>query len=204
MLRWARCLALLAAMLWCSVAQAQTVASIVGGAEDANGQPVTGIKVRISGDSLLGGEQEQLTATDGRVRFVDLLPGVYQVEASADGFQTVKIDEVRLSPGETSDLTFFMEVRTTEDVIVVTREAPALDFRKTSLGGSLSKELMRALPQADPNYLKTTRFFPGVDISLSEGYPQINGGSNYSNAFFLDIFYETLPLPTSTGSCQLF
>ena len=186
MLRWARCLALLAAMLWCNLAQAQTVASIVGGAEDANGQPVTGIKVRISGDSLLGGEQEQLTATDGRVRFVDLLPGVYQVEASADGFQTVKIDEVRLSPGETSDLTFFMEVRTTEDVIVVTREAPALDFRKTSLGGSLSKELMRALPQADPNYLKTTRFFPGVDISLSEGYPQINGGSNYSNAFFLD------------------
>jgi hypothetical protein len=147
---------------------------------------VSGIKVRVSGDSLLGGEQEQLTATDGRVRFVDLLPGVYRVEATAEGFQSVKIDDVRLSPGETADLTFFMEVTTTEEVIVVTREAPSLDFRKTSLGGSLSKELMRALPQADPNYLKTTRFFPGVDISLSEGYPQINGGSNYSNTFMID------------------
>ena len=77
----------------------------------------------------------------------------------------MKIDEVRLSPGETSDLTFFMEVRTTEDVIVVTREAPALDFRKTSLGGSLSKELMRALPQARTRFQTATRFFPGVDIS---------------------------------------
>ena len=185
-LSWLRWLLVVCAVVWSSVAQAQTVASIVGGAEDANGQAVTGIKVRISGDSLLGGEQEQLTATDGRVRFVDLLPGVYRVEASADGFQTVKIDDVRLSPGETSDLTFFMEVRTTEDVIVVTREAPALDFRKTSLGGSLSKELMRALPQARTRFQTATRFFPGVDISGNAGYPQINGGSNNSNAFLID------------------
>lgn len=184
--RWSKWWVLLSMLLWCSLAEAQTVASIVGGAEDANGQPVTGILVRIAGDSLLGGEQQQLTEADGRVRFVDLLPGVYRVEATAEGFQSVKIDDVRLSPGETADLTFFMEVKTTEEVIVVTREAPALDFRKTSLGGSLSKELMRALPQARTRFQTATRFFPGVDISGNAGYPQINGGSNYSNAFLVD------------------
>lgn len=150
-LRW---LVVVCGLLWGSLAQAQTVASIVGGAEDANGQAISGIKVRISGDSLLGGAQARLTTSNGRVRFVDLLPGVYRVEASADGFQSVKVDDVRLSPGETADLTFYMEVTTSDDVFVVTREAPTLDFRKTTLGGSLSRELMRALPQADPNYLK--------------------------------------------------
>jgi outer membrane receptor protein involved in Fe transport len=186
MLRWSRLTLFFLALLCCSVAEAQTVSSILGTAEDADGNPIAAIRVRISGESLMGGEQQQVTEGAGRVRFVDLLPGVYRVEANAEGFQSVRFDDVRLSPGDTSDLTFVMVLPTSEDVFSVTQEQPALDFRKTSLGGSLSRELMRALPQAEPNYLETARFFSGVDIGFSSGYPQISGGSNYSNSFMID------------------
>ena len=171
------------------VAHAQTTGSISGTAEDVNGAPVSGIKVKVSSKNLIGGAREQLTKADGSFRFVDLPPGDYTLESSAKNFTPQVAKGIRLSIGQNIDLTLLMEVKTNEEVIKI-RAKPLVDLTKVQSGLSIKKEFLEEIPNSR-DYQGTAQFLPGV--TGDSGNPTINGGSAYSNQYLVDGMNTTDP-----------
>ncbi|MFO0746426.1 MAG: TonB-dependent receptor [Myxococcota bacterium] len=169
-------------------AHAQQSGSIVGNVEDINGAPVSGIRVRVTGSNLIGGAREVLTGADGSFRFVELPPGLYNLEASAKGFAPASQKGLKVGIGETVDLTFLMEVKTEEQTIKI-RAKPLVDVNKVSLGTSLGKKFLEDVPSGRA-YQDSATLLPGV---VSEGNPVINGGSQYSNQYLVDGVNTTDP-----------
>ena len=184
---------LVALTMFASPVWAQTTSTILGTAEDANGAPVTGIKVVLGGEALIGGARETLTATDGSFRFIGLLPGGYTVTATAEGFRPFASGVVYLSLGETMDLTALMEVKTSEDVITTTAPAPVVDTKKVTMGQTLSRAELKNLPLPRRSYQQATRFVAGVDPDAGGGNPSIHGSSYDSNAYLIDGVNTTDP-----------
>lgn len=170
-------------------AHAQTTGSITGNAEDVNGAPVSGIKVKVSGKNLIGGAREVLTSADGTFRFVDLPPGEYKLEASAKNFASQVMSGIRISIGQNVDLTLLMEVQTTEEVIKI-RAKPLVDLTKLQNGLALKKEFLEEVPNSR-DYQGTAQFLPGV--TGDNGNPTVNGGSYYSNQYLVDGMNTTDP-----------
>lgn len=170
-------------------AHAQTTGSITGTAEDVNGAPVSGIKIKVYGKNLIGGAREVLTSADGGFRFVDLPPGEYSLEASAQNFAPQTAKGLRLSLGQNIDLTLLMEVKTTEDVIKI-RAKPLVDLTKLQGGQAIKKEFLEEVPNGR-TYQGTAQFLPGV--TGDTGNPTINGGSSYSNQYLVDGMNTTDP-----------
>jgi len=171
------------------LAHAQTTGSISGTAEDVNGAPVSGIKIKVSSKNLIGGAREQLTKADGSFRFADLPPGDYSIEASAKNFAPQVAKGLRLSIGENIDLTLLMEVKTNEEVIRI-RAKPLVDLTKLQSGLSIKKEFLEEIPNGR-DYQGTAQFLPGV--TGDRGNPTINGGSAYSNQYLVDGMNTTDP-----------
>ena len=61
--------------------------AIEGVVTDPQGALVRDVTVALSGDRLIGGRRTATTDATGHFRFVELLPGTYDVEASAPGIQ---------------------------------------------------------------------------------------------------------------------
>ena len=168
-------------------ARAEQTGSVVGNIEDINGAPVSGIRVRVSGENLIGGVREVLTGADGSFRFLSLPPGDYTVEATGTGFATVR-QTLHVGIGERADLTLLAEVKTSEQVIHV-RAKPLVDTNKVQSGASLSAKFLEEVPSGR-SYQDTARFLPGV---VGGGNPTINGGSSYSNQYLVDGVNTTDP-----------
>ncbi|MFZ4735420.1 MAG: TonB-dependent receptor [Bradymonadia bacterium] len=181
--------ALSSVLLWAVLATAQPYGRIAGTAEDVNGGPVPGVKVTLSSRALIGGDRSLLTDAGGQFQFVNLPVGEYAVRGEARGFRTQVQTGLRVALGETTDVVFLMETDAEEQVVEVRAERPLIDMRKTHVGTSLTREFLEDVPSAR-DYQGTAQFLPGVS---GGGNPNIHGGSEYSNQYYVDGINTTDP-----------
>ncbi|GAG90245.1 unnamed protein product, partial [marine sediment metagenome] len=90
-------------------AHAQTT-EIQGKVTSPEGEPLPGVGVILSSPNLIGGDQSRITDSEGKFRFVALLPGTYSVEAKLQGFTPQKHSDLRLSQGKTLTVDFALEI----------------------------------------------------------------------------------------------
>ncbi len=120
---------LIVAFLFAGVALAQEqTGSIEGTVTDNDGAVLPGVMVRLVGPNVPGG-MTTITNARGRYRFPAVPPGTYTLTAQLDGFETVKIDNVRVSLGASLTANMEMGLSTVEETIEVTSEAPIISFR---------------------------------------------------------------------------
>src|SRR5262245_20678757 len=93
--RWIPPLALLVACALPLAAQ-QESGSLYGTAADANGAPLAGVDIILSG---LGATQKAQTDARGNFRFLGLAPGEYELKAELEGFKPVDVRTVTVSVG---------------------------------------------------------------------------------------------------------
>ena len=89
-----RVLCLLAMALLAPVA-AYAQASIAGTVKDPSGAVLPGVTVEAASPALIEKTRNAVTDGTGQYRIVDLLPGVYSVTFSLQGFSTVRRDGAR-------------------------------------------------------------------------------------------------------------
>ncbi|HXT21266.1 MAG TPA: carboxypeptidase-like regulatory domain-containing protein, partial [Thermoanaerobaculia bacterium] len=109
------------------LAQEQT-GDLTGTVHDAQGQPLPGVTVTVSG---IGAPRVDVTDERGTFRELNLSPGSYNLTAELEGFSKLEHSDVQVRLGSTTRLELVLSSAVT-DVITVTADAPLLDAKQTS------------------------------------------------------------------------
>ncbi len=173
-----------------------------GVVKDANGNLVPGARVTVR-SAATGAERAMTTGQEGRYRFTTLLPGVYELRVEAEGFQTLRYENINPVAGVTVRRDFKLNPAAIEAQVTVDAAADQtlVDSSRTVVGGTVTKQEIDKLPTESRNPLDLIYTLPGTappalsDRELAEpdrtenfrrtpeesGVFSLSGGTPFSN-----------------------
>ena len=184
------------------LAAQQTKSRIVGTVTDGEGSLLPGVTVTAVSPKMVG-RAETISDENGVYRLLNLTPGVFRIEYTLEGFQTVVRENIRLTLEQTLNLDVSLRLGTIEERIEVSGQAPLIDVKNTSKGMTLTRELFTTLPKGR-NFDSLMSTIPGVhqeglpenDIRLRPNDPSgartysggtsVDGASGAENMYFID------------------
>ncbi|MBP1765934.1 MAG: TonB-dependent receptor, partial [Candidatus Aminicenantes bacterium] len=113
------------------LAQSRERGVIQGKVTDSEGLALPGVTVTASSLSLMG-TRTTITDQEGKYRFPVLVGGIYIIEASVEGFASMKKTEVELHVGMTVTVDFALTPAKIETEITVVGAAPLVDITDAS------------------------------------------------------------------------
>ena len=152
--------AALLSLLVAAPAAAQPAGSIDGAVVDANGTPLPGVVVTVTGP---GGREERVTSAAGAYTAAGLAAGDYVVTAMLPGFETVEVP-VSLGAGATATVPIVLRVTRLLATVSVIAEAPRIFARNV-----VADPMMRQ----QSNITSVTAVvdnLPGVSIQEGDAY----------------------------------
>lgn len=105
------------------------MASIYGTVVLPDGSAIPGVEVILTDDR--GVEKKTTTSEAGNFRFLNLYPGIYELEFKLEGFKTVKYKRIRLLAGKRKNMYVQMETSTIQEEIVITGKT-GYGYRRSS------------------------------------------------------------------------
>jgi hypothetical protein len=156
------CLSLiLLCLLSASVATAQdTHGAIVGRIADPSGAVIPGASVVVT-NTAMGTKVSLTTNADGFYSALLLQPGVYKIEATAQGFKKLLRDGVEVRVADRLEINLALEVGSAAESVTVTAEAPLMNTETASVGTVIDSKRVSELPLTYGN--------PFVMIGLAAG-----------------------------------
>jgi len=148
-------------------------ATMAGTVSDASGAVIPNAQVSIKN---VGTGQERAVTADaaGFYTAPNLLPGSYDVTATAAGFSTEVRSGITLTVGAEQVLNITMKVGQISEKVQVTGEAPAVQLATSSISGIISQTAVVELPLNGRDWTQLATLQPGVD---SVGSIQANTGT---------------------------
>ncbi|PYU67596.1 MAG: hypothetical protein DMG49_18270, partial [Acidobacteria bacterium] len=154
------CVALLAS----GVARPQgSSGRILGVVTDQSGGNVGDATVTIM-DVARGVSQTLTTDSDGAYVALNLLPGTYTVRAEFKGFKIFERKNILVEVGKDARIDAVLQPGSTNETITITEEVPMVDTTSTTLGGTISNEIINDLPLNGRNYQNLVSLRPGTMI----------------------------------------
>src|SRR6202521_1490383 len=102
------------------------------------------------------------TSAAGFYSAPNLLPGTYEIRASAQGFSTEVQSGVTLSVGEQQVLNFTLQVGQMTQTVEVTTEAPNVQLASSSISAVVNSTTVRELPLNGRSWTDLATLQPGV------------------------------------------
>jgi hypothetical protein len=170
-------------LLFSAAAYGQTVkitGTLRGVVKDATGAVLPGATVTINSPALITPDLTAVTESTGTYRFPSLPPGVYDVKAELEGFQTIISKGVELHAGITTTFNFTLKVAAVAETITVTAESPLVDIKQSSATVTFGATLLENLPR--PTFaLDVENYAPGV-----QGTNAFGGAGDAASSYQLD------------------
>jgi outer membrane receptor protein involved in Fe transport len=167
-----------------------TTGSIRGDVADADGAPLPGVTITVTGER--GVERVVVSGENGRYRVSAVTPGTYSVQAALQGMTTQTVDAVRVTIGGYATLDFAMRTELSEE-ITVTSEAPLIDLRSSEAATNFDAEFVEDLPTRR-NFWDMVALSPGISASTEYSSRQAAFGSGTSsNSWNVDGLNVTAP-----------
>ena len=148
---------------WLSAtAKAQVAgATLSGTVTDQSGGVVP--QASISAKNVATGITRASTASSaGFYSAPNLLPGIYDVTVTAQGFSTEIRTGIDLTVGEQQALDFTLQVGKTSQTVVVTTEAPNVELASSSISATVNSTTVRELPLNGRSWTDLAALQPGV------------------------------------------
>ena len=123
----------------------ETTGGIQGTVKDSSGALVSGATVTVTTPTLVGSKTTQ-TDTAGYYRFANLPPGSYTILVKAQGFETLKRENVVLEVGHLPTLDMALKVGAVDTVVEVKTEGPMIDETTTTTLTNISQAALADLP----------------------------------------------------------
>jgi hypothetical protein len=144
---------------------------------DANGV-VPGATVTLTNEATTV-SRDTVTNEVGQYNFPAVPPGTYSIKAQLTGYKTFDRTGVRLATQQFITLDLMLELGTIQETVTVTGESPLIDTSTASVGGTLDREALEALPAPGRN-----AFLIGVTVPTVNpvGDPQFNRQQDQTNA----------------------
>ncbi|MGH9856076.1 MAG: carboxypeptidase regulatory-like domain-containing protein, partial [Blastocatellia bacterium] len=130
---------------------------------DLSGNVIAGASVFVR-QTGVGAERSTKTNREGQYRFTTLSPGFYELRVEANGFQTVRYEQISAIAGATIRHDFKLSPAAIEAQITINAAAnPTLvDIARTVVGGTVTREQIDKLPIESRNLLDLIFTLPGV------------------------------------------
>jgi hypothetical protein len=177
---------LLVALMFCLTAAVQMRAQVVGGTivgmiADQSGRVVPTATILIK--NLANGITRSVT-TDaaGFYAAPNLLPGTYEVKASAAGFAANVKTDITLTVGAQQVLNFTLDVGQVTERVQVTSEASAVELATSVIEAVVDSTTIRELPLNGRSWTDLATLQPGV-LAVQTQSP-FNAGPNRGNRGF--------------------
>ena len=147
-------------------------ATLMGTVSDSTGAVIPNVQVSIKNEGT--GEARTVTVDSaGFYSAPNLLPGKYDVTATATGFSTTVQNGVTLTVGAQQLLNIKMKIGQVAEKVEVTGEAPSIELASSTIGGFVGQEAVAQLPLNGRDWTSLATLQPGVD---SVGSIQANTG----------------------------
>ncbi len=194
-----------------------TRGSILGTITDPAGAVISEATVTLT-QIETGFTRKVVTNSDGNYIVTSLLPGKYRIQAEKAGFQTKVINEIELNVEARIQVDISLAIRSTEEKIEITSEAPLVESSSPSLGQVINNQAVEELPLNGRNFLQLVLLSAGSaplgSRSDTAGFnrPSVNisGGRESSNQFTIDgafnnaVHFGGLNLQLSVDAIQEF
>jgi len=175
-------------------AQVAGSGTITGTVTDPTGGVVPAVDIMIrNGDT--GIEHRTQTSDAGVYTATFLPPGHYEMQLSKTGFATVLRKNLNLQVGQTLAINLTLSVKSIQEAVTVTTEAPLVDTEKTEVSQVISEDAVDNLPIAGRRWDSFVMLTANVTNDGTSGlvsYRGISGlynsntvdGANNNQAFF--------------------
>jgi hypothetical protein len=120
--------------------------------------PNASLKLR---DTATGIEKTTTANAEGTFVFVNLVAGTYSLTASAQGFQSARLDNIVVDTGRTTDVAVGMNVGATTETVEVSATAAQLETTTNEVGATISNKSIRDLPYASRDTLQFALLMAG-------------------------------------------
>ena len=147
--------------------------SISGVITDQNGAVVANATVTVTN---VGTNEKRTVQTDGDGRYeVPVLPtGVYMIEATASGFKSTSVKDLRLAVGEKARADVTMNV-TGVDAVVTVIDQTRTDVESSTVGDTIRSERIQNNPVNGRDFTGLLATIPGSVQSTNRFQTSING-----------------------------
>ncbi|PYU37903.1 MAG: hypothetical protein DMG54_32130, partial [Acidobacteria bacterium] len=136
---------------------------ILGVVTDQSGGNVGRATVTIT-DVARGVSQTLTTDSDGAYVASNVLPGTYAVRAEFKGFKIFERKNILVEVGKDARIDAVLQPGSTNETITITEDVPMVDTTSTTLGGTISNEIINDLPLNGRNYQNLVSLRPGTMI----------------------------------------
>ncbi len=186
--RWSRLIRLLLPVLLCLAAAvpaaAQTGGTLQGMVLDDQGLALPGVTVTFS-NLETGWSRSDVTDAQGRFRAAALPPGVYSVAAELAGFAKSLREKVPLTLGQELTVNMTMKVATVQETVTVSAAVPLVETTSNTLGTTVSREQLDALPVPGRTFTALAQTAPGV-TGVGGGGVNSGGQLSRNNSYRID------------------
>jgi len=156
-------------------------ATLSGTITDQSGAAVAGARVSIRNTDT-GVSTDVTTNTSGFYSAPNLLPGTYEVTASAAGFATEVNTGVVLTVGAQQVLNIFLRVGQVTERVEVTGEAPSVELASSSISAVVNSTTVVELPLNGRDWTLLATLEPGVN-TIATQFPAGNQNSRIQRGF---------------------
>src|ERR1700676_1611228 len=165
---------------------------ITGTVKDLTGAAVPSAKILVKNvDS--GVQVEALTNDAGLYRASALLPGAYQVEVDASGFDRISRGPLVLQSSQTLAIDITLQVGEQSQTVNVVEAAPLVESQSSNVSQTVSRQMLNGLPLPNRAASSLAALAPGVIMidsgtGTAENYPvfSVAGGRSRNQNFILD------------------
>ena len=123
------------------------------------------------------------TSTAGFYSVPNLLPGSYEIRASAQGFSTELQTGITLTVGEQQVLNFTLQVGQMAQTVEVSTEAPTVELGSSSISAVINSTTVRELPLNGRSWTDLATLQPGVNSTLQIQADFAVGGDRGNRGF---------------------
>ncbi len=167
----------------------ETTGGIRGEVTDPTGAVIPGATVEIVGPALMN-PLKVTTDSTGAFNFLTLPPGVYALNATAQGFVAMKRVNIDLQVGKILRIDFKLEVGGTTQTVEVVSEGAVVDVSQSTVAANVTASSIDRLPKGR-GFDSLIALAPGARNEGKSGGYQVDGASGGENVFLIDGMDQT-------------
>lgn len=149
--------------------QAQSTATLQGTVSDPSGNPIAGAKV-VARNQGTGVGSQTVADSAGQYLFPTLPIGVYRVEVSAAGFETVALTDLKLEVATTTTKNVELKVGKTTTTVEVMATLPVVEVSTSSMGEVINDKTVQDIPLNGRHFTDLSLLTAGTVTPPANGF----------------------------------
>ena len=175
-------------------AYAQISSDLQGRVLDATGAAVPGARVELK-QNATDIHQSTMSSSSGVYTFTQLVPGKYQLDVTAAGFQHMVRMGVSVLVGQTVSADLTLSPGGEQQTVNVDADALLLQSATSNIETNIPGPTALAMPLSTRNFVQLATVAPGVELPPGTLLPRINGGRPRTNEYLYDGISALQPEP---------